>query len=291
MDVIENDLEKFCEGALSRNVLPEVHAVADFLKSMHPGAVAILAYGSCIRGVDVKETLIDFYVLTETLADVSSNIISRLACAVVPPNVYYAEAKIDGVKLRAKYAVLPIVVFSNWMRPKTINPYFWARFSQPSALVFVRNAATRQAVVAAISTAISTCYANATSLTSSVDALEIWAAGFSATYATEFRSEKSDRAAQIVATYPEYYKEAASHLQSAAPIKANLAWRSAAGKMWQILRLIKAAFTFQGGADYVVWKIERHSGEKIILTSWQKRHPILAGMMLLPTLLRKGAVR
>jgi hypothetical protein len=57
------------------------------------------------------------------------------------------------------------------------------------------------------------------------------------------------------------------------------------------MRLVKAAFTFQGGADYIVWKIERHSGEKIVLTYWQKRHPIIAGLMLLGPLLRSGAVR
>ncbi len=63
------------------------------------------------------------------------------------------------------------------------------------------------------------------------------------------------------------------------------------GKGWSVLRLIKAAFTFQGGADYIAWKIERHSGEKIILTDWQRRHPIIAGLLLLPALLRKGAIR
>ena len=72
---------------------------------------------------------------------------------------------------------------------------------------------------------------------------------------------------------------------------ASQTLRRLSGKGWSVLRLIKAAFTFQGGADYIVWKIERHSGEKIILTDWQRRHPVIAGLLLLPALLRKGAVR
>jgi hypothetical protein len=55
--------------------------------------------------------------------------------------------------------------------------------------------------------------------------------------------------------------------------------------------LIKAAFTFEGGASYAAWKIERHSGSRITLSPWQQRHPVLAGLMLLPKLLRRGTIK
>ena len=55
--------------------------------------------------------------------------------------------------------------------------------------------------------------------------------------------------------------------------------------------LIKAAFTFEGGASYAAWKIERHSGRKITLSPWQRRHPVLAGLLLLPQLLWRGAIK
>ena len=283
-----NELEKFCETSLARNVPGELRRMADLLRERHKGVVAILAYGSCIRGVAVSETLMDFYVLTENLSDVSSNIISRIGCALAPPNVYYAEA--NG-NLRAKYAILPLYLFAKWMTREANNPYFWARFSQPSALVYVRDENAKSSVVTAVATALRTSFANAKSVTQDKYPLAIWAAGFSATYRTEFRSEKANRAAQIVEAYPEYYNQAASLLASDHPIHANQTLRRAGGKLWSALRLIKAAFTFQGGADYIVWKIERHSGEKIILTRWQRRHPVLAGFMLLAALIRKDAVR
>ena len=281
-------LEKFCEKSLAREVPDELHTMANYLRQRHVGAVAILAYGSCLRGVAVSDTLMDFYVLTDKLGDVSSNMLSWIGCALVPPNVYYAE--VNG-NLRAKYAVLPLSLFAKWTTRQTGNPYFWARFSQPSALIYVRDEKTRGDMLTAIANALQTSFANARALTSSQDALAIWTAGFKATYATEFRSETADRAAQIVAVYPEYYGQAAMLLAEEKPINANQLLRRLAGKLWSALRLAKAAFTFQGGADYIVWKIERHSGKKIVLTDWQKRHPIIAGVMLLGTLLRNGAVR
>jgi hypothetical protein len=283
-----SDLKKFCEASLARDVPDELRVMANYLLDKHKGTVAILAYGSCIRGVAVSETLMDFYVLTENMGQVSSNAFSRIGCALVPPNVYYAEA---GRGLRAKYAILPLSLFAAWMLRETRNPYFWARFSQPSALVYVRDEMAKGIIIEAVTQALRTSFANARALTPSTEALAIWTSGFSATYATEFRSEKTNRAAEIVETYANYYRQAAALLEADPPIHANQTMRRFAGKLWSAVRLIKAAFTFQGGADYIVWKIERHSGEKIVLTEWQRRHPVIAGFFLLGTLLRKGAVR
>jgi hypothetical protein len=291
MKTSPENVKEFCKASLAREVSPEIQAMAVVLRLRHPGAVAILAYGSCLRGVAAADTLMDFYVLTENFSGVSPNIISRIACCIVPPNVYYAEAEFGGQRLRAKYALLPVRLFAKRMTRDTSNPYFWARFAQPSALVYVRDDKSRDDVVASISEALRTGFANAKALTSETDALAIWTVGFNATYQSEFRSEKAGRANGIVSSAPDYYREAARLLASETPIHANQTLRRLTGKGWSILRLIKAAFTFQGGADYIAWKIERHSGEKIILTDWQRRHPIIAGLLLLPALLRRGSVR
>jgi hypothetical protein len=69
------------------------------------------------------------------------------------------------------------------------------------------------------------------------------------------------------------------------------AWRRFEGKALSILRLAKASLTFAGGAEYIAWKINRHAGTDIELKPWQRRHPLLAGLSLLPRLLKSGAVR
>jgi hypothetical protein len=69
------------------------------------------------------------------------------------------------------------------------------------------------------------------------------------------------------------------------------AWRRIEGKALSVLRLAKASLTFAGGAEYIAWKINRHAGTDIELKPWQRRHPLLAGLSLLPRLLKSGAVR
>jgi hypothetical protein len=282
-------LDALVAATLAQATPRQIRAMADYVRASHGDVRAVLAYGSCLRGGAASESLIDLYVLTGDLGGVSSNGVSRLACALIPPNVYYAEMAIEGRRYRAKYAVLPLSLFAAWMTAN--NPYFWARFSQPSALVFAASDGDRNRLTAAISIAIRIMFANARSLSQWGDPLTVWAAGFAATYATELRAEPASRAESIVAANAAYYREAARLLDAAPAIAANWPLRRFTGKLWSIARLIKAAFTFSGGADYIAWKIERHSGHRIELSAWQRRHPVIAGLMLLPQLLRRGAVR
>ena len=67
--------------------------------------------------------------------------------------------------------------------------------------------------------------------------------------------------------------------------------RRAEGKLLSVLRLAKASLTYAGGAEYIAWKINRHAGTNIELKPWQKRHPLLAAISLLPRLLKSGAIR
>lgn len=279
-------LAHFIEKQLARSVKPEIRLIADEARARHRNVRAVLAYGSCLRGVSTSDSLIDLYVLTADAAGVSPNRLSRLACRLVPPNVYYIESELAGRRYRAKYAVLTEADFLGWM--KASNPYFWARFAQPAACI---HRAPDSAVAVAIAEALRTMYAHALGLSSSRDPLDIWADGFMATYRTELRPETPERGRALVDANREYYVEAARLLAGTAPVRTSWAFRRLSGKTLTVLRLVKAAFTFAGGADYLAWKIERHSGEKVALTAWQKRHPILAGFLLLPQLLRRGAIR
>ena len=119
-----------------------------------------------------------------------------------------------------------------------------------------------------------------------------------ASYATELRAEKSARAEMLVGASRQYYTDLAALVP---PVPADDSDRTLAVREWRrrkivgkslsVARLIKAGFTFEGGADYLAWKIGRHSGEILIMSSWHRRHPVLTGLMLLPKMLRKGAVR
>jgi hypothetical protein len=281
-----DDLRTFIANSLAKPVPPEIAAMAEHVRAQHRDVQAVLAYGSCLRGVATSESLIDLYVLTKGFEGVSVNTLSRLGCRLVPPNVYYAECDFEGRRYRAKYAALPLTQFA--ARMSAGNPYFWARFSQPSALVQCADERALEEVTAAVAAAVRNMYGHALALPPSPNP---WAAGFAATYETELRAESAARADTLVKANEGYYREATKLLQGTTPVKTNWPLRRAEGKLLSILRLMKAAFTFSGGADYIAWKIERHSGQKVELSDWQRRHPILAGITLLPQLIRKGAVR
>ena len=73
-------LEAVISNQLSRAVPAEVQAIAREVAAARPGVVAVLAYGSCLRGVPTTESLIDLYVLTEDLHGVSGSALARVGC-------------------------------------------------------------------------------------------------------------------------------------------------------------------------------------------------------------------
>jgi hypothetical protein len=292
MDKAPEEIAALVARALDRPLSSDIQAMAALLVQRYGKAAAILAYGSCLRGVSTEESLIDLYVLMEREEDVSASWISRLGARLVPPNVYYAETAHDGRTLRAKYAIMTLAAFALHVKPGTSNPYFWARFAQPAALVHAASDDCRRRVIAAVADAVITMYrAGLASPPAGSAALDIWARGFAETYRTELRPEAGNRAREIVSANAGFYEAVAQALGT--PDVPPVSWpqRRLAGKALSVVRLIKAAFTFEGGASYAAWKIERHSGRKITLSPWQQRHPVLAGLLLLPKLLWLGAIK
>ncbi len=55
-----------------------------------------------------------------------------------------------------------------------------------------------------------------------------------------------------------------------------------------ILRLVKALFTFEGGIDYIVWKLQRHSGQEIIVPDKVRRYPLVFSWGFFWRLYRRG---
>ena len=305
----ETALRALVRARLLAPVPEELRTLAQAAAECHGGkggVRAVLAYGSTLRDASLQETLADLYVLTTDFMHVSRNPIARLGCRLLPPNVHYlAQASENGTTLRAKYAVLPLRQFRRWLEPDTNNPYFWARFAQPSRLAWRADEQAAREVEDAIVDAIFTALTTAAILceASRPGWRDLWTALLRATYRTELRVESADRAESIVGADEEWYRGTVRATFGAdeniafphwlQEMRGGLTWPRVIrqGKLLAALRLAKAAFTFSGGADYIAFKIERHTGERIELTDWQRRHPLLAGLLMLPRLLRKGVVR
>jgi hypothetical protein len=268
-----------------------ISSLATTIAANHNQVMAVLAYGSALRDENPENTLIDYYVLTQTIEGVSPSFLSRALCHKFPPNVYYAEAALNGTNYRCKYAVLPMELLAQRLKPTTANPYFWVRFAQPMQIIWTKDDLARKRVQQLLVRAMETAYAHARELSPHAPSADQWTELFRNTYRTELRPEDNSRAAMIVDLQREHFETISKFANTVTPAAMPWSLRRWQGKTLSIARLSKAAFTFQGGADYAAWKIKRHSGVDIPITDWHRRHPILASIVLLPKLLRKGGLK
>jgi hypothetical protein len=270
---------------------PAVMALAHKAREQHKDVAAVLAYGSALRDATPETTLVDLYVLTEKFAGVSTSWLAQWGCRLASPNVRYLETEVEGHTYRAKYAVLPLSQFKAKCGVGTANPYFWARFSQPAQVLWTKNEAASLGVTLALSSAAATAFAHAKALSPDNTPIEQWSRLYAETYRTEFRPEGTERAQKIVEQDLAHYTAISLRHSNIAPLRPSWALLRWHGKALTLLRLAKASFTFQGGPDYLAWKIKRHSGVDIQLSDFQRKHPLIASITLLPKLLRKGAVK
>jgi hypothetical protein len=280
---------------LALPVDPRVGAMAAAIAARHRTARAILFYGSCLRETKLDGLMLDFYLIVGDYKQAFGKSWLATANRLLPPNVFPFEQ--GG--LIAKYAVLSEADFDRLNGPEADNVSVWARFAQPSRLVWAADDAAREAAVAAVARAAPTLFAlTLPLLASDADPLDIWRAGFAHTYRAELRAERANRPGSVVDADPDRYARFAAPARIAAcvtlsPAAAERSWRrlTRRGKALTLARLLKATFTYAGGIDYLAWKIGRHSGQAIEIKPWQRRHPIVGALTLLPRLIAKGAVR
>lgn len=270
---------------MAADVPPEVRDIARTIAD-DPATLAVLFYGSNLRSGSLDGVL-DFYVLLDGPIERG-----------LWPRVGYRELVAGGRTLRAKIATMRLSTFEHAAAGRSVDTTIWTRFVQPSALVWSRDNAAETRVTGALSAAAMAAARFAAALGPAAgSAQRFWEALFRQTYAAEFRVERAGRADSITAHDPARYAGMLPLAWDAAGIafradgetlrpdinpaerhRIRQAWqlRRAAGKPLNLVRLARAAFTFDGAARYGAWKIERHTGVKVQLTPWRERHPILA---------------
>ena len=272
--------------------------------------LAILVYGSWLRGK--RDTMLDFYVLVEDYHTLDSRWQGWM-CKLLPPNVYHIHHKAKQAELRAKYALLTLKRFQHAMR-HDFHSYFWARFAQPCKILWVRDDTAQAALEDAFACASSTFIQRVVpAMGDEFSSNELWTHGLSLTYQCELRTESSNRGESIYEFNPGYYdaitgtfarkssrisslKSENQYSNQCSALTRNLSglswWlRRVQGKLLSMLRLLKAAFTFNQPLEYLLWKIERHSGVYIQPSQRQLKHPLIFAWPLLWKLYRRGAFR
>ncbi|NTS65262.1 hypothetical protein HRV97_08820 [Sphingomonas sp. HHU CXW] len=297
-------LSAFVAAELDRAVLPVIADAARSIAASLNGE-AVLFYGSVLRTADLDGVL-DFYVLRPPGT-------ARGASRRIWPDVSYHEVSVAGRMIRAKVATMDLDAFERAAAGRSRDTTIWARFVQPVALIWVADPATRDRIVDAVAAAATTA-ARFAALHGPArgSAGDYWRNLFRATYATELRVEAPGREDQILSYERARYDALLPLAWDAGAVafardgdalapaltpsqRRTLAsdWSRARrwGKRLNAIRLVKAAFTFDGATRYALWKIERHTGLSVPLTPFRERHPLLAAPGVLWRLWQHQAAR
>lgn len=291
---------------------PRAVAMAEAIRAKHGDTVkAFVFYGSGLREADNPEKMLDYYVLTESYTSIHGAGPKALASFLIPPSVHYLEATDDhGLPMQSKYSIVSLSAFLRRASGRAREPMIWARFSQPCLIMACQSDEIRRDLVSTLAHAV-IHFADQTRPLFAQPATPhaFWTRALAESYRTELRAERPvERAGEIVSRYEARYTalgEAVFGPQDAdgyLPIKrasrgakrlTQVSWalRRIIGKPATALRVLKAAFTFDGGLDYVLHKLKSHSGVAIEVTPSQRRHPILWAPVLAWKLWRRGAFR
>jgi predicted nucleotidyltransferase len=298
--------------------LPEaIDALTEEMRRRFGDAVdAVIFYGSCLRKQDPLDGVVDLYVIVASYHQAYPTRTAMLLAAVLPPTVGYVELDSPAGRLRAKFAVISMRDFRRGTCGKWFQPYLWGRFAQPCVLAYARSEGLTDQVVGCIAGACRTLIGRTVAVARlPASAADLWKNALDLSYGTELRPEPAGRAREIVESNLAYYRDVTTALApglglsavdggtgmptyslpvSAARVRrTSIAWmvRRVTGKLRSPARWLKALATFEGGLDYAVWKLERHSGTRIEVPERVRRRPWLHIWGELWRLYRSGVLR
>lgn len=296
------ELEAFVAAELSAPQPDAVLAAAQGIaERMGEAVLAVVFYGACLRTGEIEGRVLDFYVIVSSYRAAYKSRLARTANRLLPPNVYVDDCQFEGRTLRSKFAVLSLSALRHRVSGRCYNVSVWARFAQPVALVHAADEAAKRAVVRAVAEAARTMAAKTLPLMAEDwQAEALWRSAFARTYRSELRAERSGKGDELFALDAARYQAITPLIRAAlgdrprgSRLACRLAWfgRRVEGKLVSVLRLIKGAFTYDGGIDYLAWKVSRHSGIPVVIKPWHRRVPVIGGLVLFISLRLKGAFR
>jgi hypothetical protein len=306
---VEAGLLRVIESEADRGLPFAVETLVNAARARFGDAVAaMLFYGSC-RREDQPDGLYDLYVILDSYRQLPRT--EAILASALPPNVYYLEVTTATGRRRAKCTVISRADFARGTTA-WFHSYLWGRFCQPVSLAYARDAYARDQVLNCLAQAVLTFCDRVVCLQDDeFDTRMLWVDGLRTSYGSELRSEGPDRAADLFTTHADFYARATeaaaetlgfvaaspgrwrSNLSPARRRRGQRRWtaRRVSGKLLSLARILKAWITFDGGLDYIVWKLERHSGRQIDVPERVRRHPGLHMWGFFWRLYRAGVFR
>ncbi len=277
------------------------------LNQFGESTLAIILYGSWLRGK--RDTVVDLYIIVDSYKYLDSSL-DKILTNFFSPNVYQQVGENLAKDFRVKFAVIGLEQFKKRVT-NDFHPYFWARFAQPTQILYVKNIKIKEALEASFKQATKRMITESVPMLPKKFTTEmLWETALRLTYSAELRSESGTAPQSIIETSLSELELLTESVASECSLKnvknfwlndtnrvdylkKTAIWQTRffIGKGLSIMRLLKAVFTFENPLDYLVWKIERHTGIKEEPTKLQRKYPLIFSWSLLWRLYRKGGFR
>lgn len=282
--------------------VPVLGNMVEYLLEKHGSGInTVLMYGSCLRSGNLFDGLIDLYLICDNYRDTRQGSSKAVANWLLPPNVFYCEVQRGEELLRSKYSIISSADFRRGCSRRAFESYIWGRFAQPAKIIYSRDTLSLSRMETDRLNAVLTFLHRTLPLLEDTGSVrQLWQSSLAYSYASELRTERAGRAGELADTSHEFFCDITrqvapkmafqleisgegeeTHYRATIPpwrhIHARLSWsiRRLHGKLMSVLRLTKALFTFEGGLDYIAWKLERHSGQEIVIPERVRRKPMI----------------
>ena len=312
-----NDYKKNIIADLALAYYPYTSPSSDFFLhyflSHFEGIAGIYMYGSMLNPVlSTATSFPDFYIIVDDYQRFYKSGIHTMINRVLPPNSYFLKLKDRGTPMPCKYCVLDIRALEHTTRHPRLKDFFIAgRLAKRIGILYVKDQAFLSGFLETIYTAMRFNVTFALSEMTAAftpDDFIIHLLGLS--YRAEIRTETEDKIISLFNSEKDFYRKIyRAFLEQEVSlgtlgrqgdryetIKPYFTKNYTTGFMKHarkraVYRWPKSIYTFSNYVDYLALKIERTTGERLELSKWDRRFPLIFGWRHLFKLLKKKAIR
>ncbi|MGC8685299.1 MAG: hypothetical protein ACP5T7_06400 [bacterium] len=274
----------------------------------------IFMYGSMLNSqLSTPTSFPDFYIIVDDYKMFYGSNIHAILNRILPPNSYFLRLEQNGLSLSSKYCVLDTHALNTTTHYPELKDFFVAgRLAKRIGILYVRDKAFLSQFMNAVYNAMQFNVMFTLSEMNGAFSLEdfiIHLLGLS--YRAEVRTETQEKIINLYNSEKSFYQRLYSlfleqevMLGTVKKIDNGLytTTRPYFTKQYMdsfikqsrrraVYRWPKGIYTFSNYVEYLELKVERTTGEKLILSKWDRRFPLIFGWRHLFRLLKNKAIK
>ncbi len=277
------------------------------------GIACVYLYGSMLNPlVSTPTSFPDFYIIVDDYRRFYKSGVHTALNKVLPPNSYFLKLDDHGTSMPCKYCVLDTGALMRTTQYPGLRDFFIAgRLAKRIGILYTKDPAFLNGFIGTITDAMKFNVMFALSEMTgpfTLDEFIIHLLGLS--YRAEIRTETQDKVISLYGSEKTFYQTVYRLFLEQAVSEGNLELRGGRyvtvrpyftpaytrhfishARKRAVYRLPKSIYTFSHYVEYLELKIERTTGEPLVLSKWDRRFPLIFGWRHLFRLIKKKALR